>query len=247
MLGASMSIAGPNIVINTIVAEELEQFADALEKAKDFKKALAALVRKTIREHKRIIFNGNGYDDAWIQEAKRRGLSNYTTTPEAMPHYIDPKNIELFSKHKVFTEIEMRSRCEVHLENYCKVICIEALTMDEMVRKDIIPAAYTYLKRLTETAVAVKSVCPELDCAMEINMIKKLRTLTDSLYANVNKLDKTIEEVPAQDSELKQACYYRDKIIPIMEELRKAADKIERFVGEKYWPYPTYGDLLFSL
>ena len=247
MLGASMSIAGPNIVINTIVAEELEQFADALEKAKDFKKALAALVKKTIREHKRIIFNGNGYDDAWIQEAKRRGLSNYTTTPEAMPHYIDPKNIELFSKHKVFTEIEMRSRCEVHLENYCKVICIEALTMDEMVRKDIIPAAYTYLKRLTETAVAVKSVCPELDCAMEINMIKKLRTLTDSLYANVNKLDKTIEEVPAQDSQLKQACYYRDKIIPIMEELRKAADKIERFVGEKYWPYPTYGDLLFSL
>ena len=247
MLGASMSIAGPNIVLNTIVAEELEQFADELEKAADFKKELAALIKKTISEHRRIIFNGNGYDDAWLKEAAKRGLSNYRTTPEAMPHYIDKKNLELFSKHKVFTEVEMRSRCEVHLENYCKVIRIEALTMGEMVRKDIIPAAYTYLKRLSETAVAVKSVCPDLDSVMETNLVRQLHTLTDSLYVSVSKLDEVIAKVPYKSAQLKQACYYRDKVIPIMDDMRKAADEIERFVGEKYWPYPTYGELMFSI
>ncbi len=143
MLGSSQSIAGPCIVLNTAVAEELEQFADALEGASDFNTALNELIIKTIREHKRILFDGNGYDDSWIEEAERRGLANYRTTPEAMPHYVDAKNIELFAKHKVYTEVEMRSRCEVHLENYCKVIRIEALTMAEMVRKVIIPAAYT--------------------------------------------------------------------------------------------------------
>ena len=145
MVGSSQSIAGPNIALNTIVADELEQFADVLEGAVDFKEALNGLIIKTISEHKRIIFNGNGYEDAWLEEAARRGLSNYKTTPDALPHYIDEKNVALFSKHKVFTEVEMRSRCEVHLENYCKVLKIEALTMAEMVRKDIIPAAYTYL------------------------------------------------------------------------------------------------------
>ena len=247
MLGSSQSIAGPNIVLNTIVAEELEQFADALEGAGDFKETLNGLIRKTISEHKRIIFNGNGYEDAWLEEAARRGLSNYRTTPDAMPHYVDAKNIALFTKHKVFTEVEMRSRCEVHLENYCKVIRIEALTMAEMVRKDIIPAAYTYLKRLSETAVAVKSACPELDCAMEINMLKYLRTLTDSLYVNINRLEGILTEAEECGSAEDAALYYRDKVLPVMGELRSAADEIERFVGEKYWPYPTYGELLYSV
>ena len=247
MLGSSQSIAGPNIVLNTIVAEELEQFADALEGAGDFKETLNGLIRKTISEHKRIIFNGNGYEDAWLEEAARRGLSNYRTTPDAMPHYVDAKNIALFTKHKVFTEVEMRSRCEVHLENYCKVIRIEALTMAEMVRKDIIPAAYTYLKRLSETAVAVKTACPELDCAMEINMLKYLRTLTDSLYVNINRLEGILTEAEECGSAEDAALYYRDKILPVMGELRSAADEIERFVGEKYWPYPTYGELLYSV
>ena len=247
MLGSSQSIAGPNIVLNTIVAEELEQFADALEGAGDFKETLNGLIKKTISEHKRIIFNGNGYEDAWLEEAARRGLSNYRTTPDAMPHYVDAKNIALFTKHKVFTEVEMRSRCEVHLENYCKVIRIEALTMAEMVRKDIIPAAYTYLKRLSETAVAVKTACPELDCAMEINMLKYLRTLTDSLYVNINRLEGILTEAEECGSAEDAALYYRDKILPVMGELRSAADEIERFVGEKYWPYPTYGELLYSV
>lgn len=247
MVGSSQSIAGPNIALNTIVADELEQFADVLEGAVDFKEALNGLIIKTISEHKRIIFNGNGYEDAWLEEAARRGLSNYKTTPDALPHYIDEKNVALFSKHKVFTEVEMRSRCEVHLENYCKVLKIEALTMAEMVRKDIIPAAYTYLKRLSETAVAVKSACPELDCAMEINMLKYLRTLTDSLYVNINKLEEILAGAEKCGSELESAFYYRDKVLPVMGELRSAADEIERFVGEKYWPYPTYGELLFSV
>lgn len=247
MLGSSQSIAGPNIVLNTIVAEELKQFADALEGAGDFKETLNGLIRKTISEHKRIIFNGNGYEDAWLEEAARRGLSNYRTAPDALPHYIDAKNIALFTKHKVFTEVEMRSRCEVHLENYCKVIRIEALTMAEMVRKDIIPAAYTYLKRLSETAVAVKTACPELDCAMEINMLKYLRTLTDSLYVNINRLEGILTEAEECGSAEDAALYYRDKVLPVMGELRSAADEIERFVGEKYWPYPTYGELLYSV
>ncbi|MCD8234281.1 MAG: glutamine synthetase III [Cloacibacillus porcorum] len=247
MLGSSQSIAGPNIVLNTIVAEELEQFADALEGAGDFKETLNGLIRKTISEHKRIIFNGNGYEDAWLEEAARRGHSNYRTTPDAMPHYVDAKNIALFTKHKVFTEVEMRSRCEVHLENYCKVIRIEALTMAEMVRKDIIPAASTNLKRLSETAAAGNPACPELDCAMEINMLKYLRTLTDSLYVNINRLEGILTEAEECGSAEDAALYYRDKVLPVMGELRSAADEIERFVGEKYWPYPTYGELLYSV
>ncbi|MDO5115136.1 MAG: glutamine synthetase III [Synergistaceae bacterium] len=246
MVGSSQSIAGPNIALNTIVADELEQFADELEGAEDFKAALNGLIRKTISEHRRIIFNGNGYEGAWLEEAERRGLSNYPTTPDALPHYIDEKNVALFTRHKVFTEVEMRSRCEVHLENYCKVLRIEALTMAEMVRKDIIPASYTYLKRLSETAVAVKSACPELDCAMEINMLKHLRTLTDSLYMNLNRLEELIAASP-EGSELEKAIYYRDMALPVMGELRAAADEIEKFVGEKYWPYPTYGELLYSV
>lgn len=246
MLGASQSIAGPCIALNTIMAEELEQFAAVLEKAEDFNAALNGLIRDTIRRHRRILFDGNGYESSWIEEAERRGLSNYRTVPDAMPHYVDEKNIALFSKHNVFTEVEMRSRCEVHLENYCKVIRIEALTMAEMVRKDIIPASYTYLKRLSETAVAVKTACPELDCAMEIKMLKHLRSYTDSLYMDLNSLESLLDSVPC-GSELEKAVYYRDKILPVMHALRSGADEIEKFVGEKYWPYPTYGELLYSV
>ena len=247
MVGASQSIAGPVIVLNTIVAEELDLFAAELEKAVDFKEALNELIKKTIREHKRIIFNGNGYEEAWLEEAKRRGLSNYRSAPEAMPHYIDAKNIELFTKHKVLSEVEMRSRCELHIENYCQLVNIEALTMAEMVRKDIIPAAYTYLKRLSETAVAVKTACPELDCAMEINMLKYLRGHTDLLYVNLKRLEDTLAAVPEHEGSLNEAVYYSRQVQPVMKELRAAADEIEKFVGEKYWPYPTYGELLFSV
>ena len=247
MPGASLSIAGPNIVLNTIVAEQLEQFADILEKTPDFKKTLTSLVKKTIKEHKRIIFNGNGYDDAWLAEAKRRGLCNFRTTPDALACYIAPKNISLFSKHKVFSEIEMRSRYEVHMENYCKVINIEALTMNEMIRKDIIPASYTYIKRLSETAEAIKALSPNIKCTTEIEMLEHLSGLTDTLYKGINKMDRLLKNVPVKKNSMQQACYYRDKVIPLMSELRDAADEIEGFVGEKYWPYPTYGELLFSV
>jgi len=247
MPGASLSIAGPNIVLNTIVAEQLEQFADILEKAPDFKKTLTSLVKKTIKEHKRIIFNGNGYDDAWLAEAKRRGLCNFRTTPDALACYIAPKNISLFSKHKVFSEIEMRSRYEVHMENYCKVINIEALTMNEMIRKDIIPASYTYIKRLSETAEAIKALSPNIKCTTEIEMLEHLSGLTDTLYKGINKMDRLLKNVPVKKNSMQQACYYRDKVITLMSELRDAADEIEGFVGEKYWPYPTYGELLFSV
>ena len=246
MLGSSQSIAGPNIVLNTIVAEELEGFADALEKAQDFKKELNSLIRHTIKEHKRIIFNGNGYDDAWLKEAAKRGLSNFKTTPEAMPSYITEKNISLFVKHNVFTEVEMRSRYELHLENYCKVINIEAQTMMEMLRKDIVPASYTYMKRLSETAQAVKAVCPDLECATEIGMMKHLSGLTDRIYLKVHELKGLLDNVPTGDA-LEAAKYYCGAVIPVMSELRAAADEIEGFVGEKYWPYPTYGELLYSV
>lgn len=246
MLGSSQSIAGPSIALNTIVAEELEQFADILEKATDLKEEVRKLLQKTIKEHKRILFNGNGYDEAWVAEAAKRGLSNFHSTPEAMPHYVDPENIALFTKHKVFTEIEMRSRCEVHFENYCKVIRIEALTMSDMARKDIIPASYTYLKRLSETTVALKTACPDMDCTTEINMLKHLRSLTDSLIDNSKKIEALVKEAQGKGAGYEAACYYRDTILPVMDSLRAAADEIESFVGEKYWPYPTYGALLFS-
>lgn len=247
MLGSTLSISGPNIVLNTIVAEALEQFADLLEKADDFTGALNSLIKETIKNHKRIIFNGNGYDDAWIQEAEKRGLLNLHSSAEALPYFCHEKNIQLFTKHHIFTEAEIRSRCEIMLENYCKVISIEALTMLEMVRKDIMPAVCSYRKHLSETALATRELCPDLTCESEIKLISRLTSLCNSLSTKTDNLEKAVIDAKTHTEAEDSATYHRDYVFGAMQELRAVADEIEGLVGETYWPYPTYGAMIFSV
>ena len=247
MLGSNFSIAGPNMVLNTIVAEELSQFADVLEQADDFESALNKLIKKTIKEHKRIIFNGNNYAEEWVKEAEKRGLLNLKTTVDALPHYIEPKNIKLFTKHKIFTESEMYSRYEILLENYCKTLHIEGKTMLDMIKKDIIPAVTAYCKELSETALSKKSLCPQVSCVTEESMVTILSELSAGVFEKTQQLEAALYHTE-QISDIKaQAESYRDEVIPAMEALRKDADEIESLVGEKYWPYPTYGKMLFSV
>lgn len=248
MPGSASSIAGPNIIINTIVADELEQFADYLEAAENFSGALNHLIRKTIREHKRIIFNGNGYDEAWVKKAQSRGLLNFPSAPEALVHYSDEKNIKLFTRHHIFTGEELRSRQDIMMENYSKTINIEALTMMEMLRKDIIPATYAYIKQVSETAAAARALCPDLTCESEIKIVSRLSSLTSALYAKADRLEKAVRGAHEYEGEVtKQAQYYHDYVFPSMQEARVVADEIEMIVGETYWPYPTYGALLFGV
>ena len=246
MLGSSLSIAGPNIVLNTIVAEELEKFADRLEGAAHFQNAIHELIAETIRDHKRILFNGNGYDQAWVKEAETRGLLNLASSAEALPTFVAQKNIDLFVRHKVFTETEMRSRCEIMLENYGKLVSIEAETMLEMIHKDIVPACYTYLKRLAETGLSLQSLCPGLDCSGTKAMAAELCSLVDSLQSKAAALEQVVSAVRPDDAR-EAALYVRHTLIPAMEAARGVADTLESRIGEKYWPYPTYGDLLFGV
>ena len=247
MLGSNFSIAGPNMVLNTIVAEELSQFADVLEQADDFASTLNKLIKKTIKEHKRIIFNGNNYAEEWVKEAEKRGLLNLRTTVDALPHYIEPKNIKLFTKHKIFTESEMYSRYEILLENYCKTLHIEGKTMLDMIKKDIIPAVTAYCKELSETALSKKSLCPQVPCVTEESIVTLLSELSNGVFEKTQQLEAALYHTE-QISDIKaQAESYRDEVIPAMEALRKDADEIESLVGEKYWPYPTYGKMLFSV
>lgn len=248
MLGSALSIAGPNIVLNTIVAEELEQFADRLEKAADFKKELNALIRETIKAHKRIIFNGNGYDDAWLVEAEKRGLSNLASTPDAIPHFLDKKNVELFTKHHIFTEAELESRCDILLENYSKVIAIEASTMLEMARKEILPATYKYIRQVSETAGAAKALCADITCESETKLVSQLSSLASSLYTKIETLDKALLDSKSHEETTKEcASYMRNYVFASMQELRAVSDEIEGLVDKSVWPFPTYGDLLFSV
>ncbi|MFV0412869.1 MAG: glutamine synthetase type III, partial [Oscillospiraceae bacterium] len=248
MLGSSLSIAGPNIVLNTIVADELEYFADKLEKAEDFTATLPELIKDTIQKHTRVLFIGNGYDEAWVVEAEKRGLLNLKSTADALPHFVDAKNLALFAKHKVFSEAEQRSRCELLLENYCKIITIEAETMVEMIRKDIVPASYTYLKRLTETGIATQKLCPGADCGGITEIVEEICALTSSLQAKNAALEKTLAKVKAAEgSEADHAKEFQALVLPAMEDARAVADSIEERIGEKYWPYPTYGELLFNV
>lgn len=248
MLGSASSIAGPNIILNTIVAEELEQFADYLESAENFKKALNHLIRKTIREHKRIIFNGNGYNEAWLREAQARGLLNLASAPEALVHFTAEKNVALFQKHHIFTEAELASRQDIMMENYSKTINIEALTMLEMLRKEIIPATYAYIRQVSETAAAARNLCPDLTCESEIKIVSRLSSLTSALYAKADRLEKAVQGAHQYEGMVtKQAQYYHDYVFASMQEARAVADEIEMIVGEKYWPYPTYGALLYGV
>ena len=247
MLGSTFSISGPNVVLNTIVADVLSEFADELEEASDFTKALNALIKKTIKEHNRIISNGNNYSDEWPIEAEKRGLLNLKTTPDALPYFIKEENIKLFERHNVFTESEMKSRYEIQLENYSKTINIEALTMIDMARKEILPAVSAYIKELAYTASLAKSVSADVDCNYETEMVKKLSSLTGLMYKRVNVLDEALLKVKELSDALEIAQYFSKVIFINMQELRSVADEIETYVGEKYWPFPTYGELLFNV
>jgi glutamine synthetase len=247
-LGSSNSIACCNITLNAAVAESLKIFAERLEGAKNFDDELHALIKETIRDHERILFNGNGYTDAWVKEATEvRGLSNYKTTPDAMPHLLDKKNMDMLMAHKVFTETELKSRCEIMLENYCKTVSIEAHTMVDMVRKSYLPAIEGYLYNLAKTTSLMKSVSSNVKCNYEISTMERLSELTDYILERVKDLEKALEELKSFDSVLKTSEFIRDDLIPKMEHLRKHVDEAEMLSSEECWPFPSYGKLLFSV
>ena len=245
MPGSSQSIAGPNIALNTIMAEELCRFADVLEAADDFDAALHDVVVKALTDHQRILFNGNGYDDAWVQEAERRGLANLHSAPEAFATYMSDKNVALFTRHGVFTRQEMQARDEIHFESYCKKLHIEALTMLDMVRRQIQPAALAYARELSETAAAKQAALPGISCAVETAQLQKVTELTGALSAAAAELEVRLEKLP-EGCASRLAMAYRTEIFPQMAALREAADGLERIAPAAAWPYPTYVDLLFS-
>ena len=241
MLGSSQSISGPNIALNTIMAEELRQFADRLEQAADFDQELHQLVCEVFTNHQRIVFSGNGYGEEWKQEAARRGLSNYPSTAEAMPSYVSPKIIDLVTRHGIFTEAEIRARYAIHLEAYNKMEAIEARTMLDMALHQILPAALHYCRDLCEAVQTKQRI--GVSCQAETGLIGKLSGHTDALYATIEKLQKALAEVPENVEQT--SVYYHSAVIPIMQEMRKAADALETLTDKRYWPYPTYSDLLF--
>ncbi len=248
MVGSTLSVAGPNTVLNTIVAESLKQFADELEASDDFEKSLARLIQKTIKKHKRIIFNGNNYSDEWVCEAKRRGLSNYCSTPEAIPHMLDKKNIDVFTAHGVYSEAELRSRYEIYLENYAKTINIEARTMSDIIKKDILPAVSKYVNSLSEAALAKKSLISTVDTTVEEALVSKLSSLNAQLYAEVGKLDIALSEAGEHKADFEEfAMYYRKEVLSLMEKAREIVDELELNTARDFWPYPTYGELLFAM
>ena len=245
MLGSNASIACANIILNTAVAEELSDFADYLEKAEDFTSSLNALVRKVITEHKRIIFNGNGYDDEWIKEAEKRGLMNLKTTPDALPYYVSEKNLALFKKQGVFTETEARARYEIALENYCKVIHIETLTALGMLKSDILPCVSAYQKEVADIIGAKESY--QASAKYEKATLKKLSEGTDALYDATVALEEAVEKAEKMTDYSEISFFCKDVLIPDMTKARAIADELETIVPAEKWPYPSYGDLLFSV
>ena len=242
MVGASFSIADANTMLNTAVAEVLGEFADALENAGDFRGELADVIKKTIKEHKRIIFNGNNYSGEWREESKRRGLPEYASAVDALPRLIDEKNIRLFAKHNVFTENELKSRYEILLENYCKTIHIEALTFIEMTRRGIIPASLGYQHELAELALKKKAL--GIDAGTEEKLLETLSACTAAAYAQSEGLEAALEGMEQKEA---RHLHYRDKILGIMAKLRESADRLEADVAKKHWPYPGYGEILYSV
>ena len=247
MLGSTFSVAGPNIMLNTVVAEQLSDFANELEKAADFKAALSALIRRVISEHKRIVFNGNNYSEEWVQEAAARGLLNLKTTPDALALLSSDKNVALFEKHAVFTKEEAESRQEILFESYAKTLSIEALTMLDMVRKVIFPAVIGYVKELSETALAIKSVGIDADVSTETELVKKLSALLSAAGRHSENLTAALLKARSLgEGEIAANCY-RDDVIPAMQLLRSDADLMEELTAKKHWPLPTYTDLLYSV
>ena len=246
MLGSSSSVSCTNVVLNTAVAEELKQFADTLEAAVDFEEALHELIKKTITEHKRIIFNGNGYDDAWIAEAEKRGLLNLRTTPDCLPYSISDKNIKLFTDHKVYSETEMRARYEILSESYCKTLNIEALTMIDMAKKDYLPAVSRYSHELSDTIIA-KTACGDVDSTYEKELLAKISKLNTAAYKKVQKLEEATLKAKEINDTTALSMFYKDSVFSAMSELRIAVDELETMVPAASWPYPSYGDMLFSV
>ena len=248
MLGSSNSIACANIMLNSAVAESLKSYADRLEKAENFEDALHEMIRKTIKDHKHIIFNGNGYDDTWIEEAtEKRGLLNYRTTPDCMPHLLDEKNVKMLTSHGVFSEAELKSRCDIMLENYCKTVIIEANTMVDMAKTQIAPAVEEYIVELAKAVSAKKSVDAGLACCYESGLIKKLSALTERIAIKTEESEKALIELHHAEDSVMEANMIRDVVLVKMGELRLACDEAETVTAKKYWPFPTYGDLLFSV
>lgn len=247
MPGSSSSLSGPNIMLNTAVAEELRQFADILEPAGDFEAALRTLLKKTISEHKRIIFNGNGYDESWIAEARARGLMNLKTTPDAVSHFTDEKNLALFSRHRVFSEAEAKARCEIMFENYVKVLNIEALTMNEMVLRDILPAVSRFFGELAAAAHRKAQLSSQAPSGYEFTVAAQLSSLADQAFEEVEELKKRLGEAKEKAKLCEQAFFYRDSIVPAMEALRSTVDRMEGMTDSSAWPYPSYSDIIFSV
>ncbi|MBP3685268.1 MAG: glutamine synthetase III [Oscillospiraceae bacterium] len=248
MLGSSNSIACANIMLNAAVAESLKIYADRLEGAEDFETKLHEMIRKTIKDHKRIIFNGNGYDDAWIKEAtEKRGLCNYRTTPDCIPHSLDEKNVKMLTEHGIFSVKELQSRCEIQLENYCKTVAIEANTMVDMAKKQILPAVQSYTAELAGGVAAKKAAVPGVVCGYETGLITKLSALTDQIAAQTENLETAVLELRNASDVQEESVFIRDTILPKMAQLRVVADEAETLTAEKYWPFPTYGELLFGV
>ncbi len=246
MPGSALSISGPNVMLNTAVAEELRQFADELEEAADFNSALHELIKKTIREHKRIIFNGNGYDDEWLEEAARRGLANLRTTPDALPAFISEKSVSLFQTHKVFTKEEIEARYEILLENYCKVLSIEANTMLDMARREILPAASEYSSSLASAAVTKKTMNPAAAVGYEEKTSLRISDLTSDMLTKAEELEDELMKAKSCGDTTEEAVYFKDHVLPAMNALRIDGDALETVTSREYWPYPTYGEMLIT-
>ena len=248
MVGSADSIACANIMLNTAVAESLRVYADRLEQADNFEEKLHEMIKKTITDHKRIIFNGNGYDDAWIKEATEvRGLLNLRTTPDAIPHLMDEKNVKMLTSHGVFSEAELRSRTEITLENYCKAVIIEANTMQMIARRDILPAIEEYAAFVAKTANAKKSLATDLACTYEAETVKKLSQLASDAYQSLDELSKALEKVSAAKDVIEQGYLIRDELLGVMDKLRASCDEAETITAAKFWPFPTYDELLFGV
>ena len=247
-LGSSNSIACANIMLNSAVAESLKIFADRLETSSDFENDLHALIKETVKEHKRIIFNGNGYDDAWVKEATEvRGLKNYKTTPDCMPHLLDEKNVNMLTSHGVFSKAELESRCEIMLENYCKSVTIEANTMVSMANTQIAPAIEKFAGDLAKRAANKKSLDSSIACSYETNTVKKLSSLTDAIYTKTDELKDVIIALSKADGIISESEMIRDTVLPKMSELRVLCDEAETLTSKEYWPFPNYADLLFGV
>ena len=247
MLGSSQSIASPSAVMNTIMTEELEQFADMLEKAEDFQSALQALLHDTFAAHQRIIFNGNGYSDEWVAEAKRRGLCSMGNTVDALPAYINEKNVAMFSRHGVLTRDELEARYNIHLENYCKVMTIEGNTLLDMARRQLLPAVSKYSDELATALFHKKNCGISLSAKMEETTLRKLADLSGKLYDTCDALERAISKAPAMDGGIKAACYYRDEVDARRQKASALINQLETITSAQHWPFPTYADILFSV